>query len=448
MGSFCCLIFYTLMNDNYLLKDITHLYVPSSIETFDLLSNKQKKHADKYNYVLHSIYIARKIDKRNTAASYIPLSSKILGKVTHTSMCKSLLDFWINEGVIECDNQYIVGEKCKGYRFTLAYREEPVKHVAIKDHKFKAKLTKRKSLYMDRVDLSNPTLSFIHNNLMAVRIDVLGALKHTHQLFKVSDEHEDKFNQYCISIHEFAQGNYFFTRDIIGNRVHNNFVNFPKVLRPFIYLETGEQLVNLDISNSQPLMLCVLLMKYYKERAIPKDVVRYINECQEGIFYESFAISSGIPLESRKEFKEKLFANVFFGRNEVCIRSKAFKALLYHYPNVASFISEYKKKDYKLLAIALQKVESEIIIDDVIGGLASIYNPDDFFALTIHDSITTTYSNKEKVMSMMEEAFRKRGIKASIKPEFFEMKSSYSIDISSSDKLNRTHLNGEQKQAA
>lgn len=420
------------MNDNYLLKDITHLYIPSSLDTFALLSKKLKKHADKYNYVLHSIYVARKIDKRYTSSSYIPLSSKILGKVTHSRMCKSLLDFWISEGVIECDNQYIVGEKCKGYRFTVAYREEPVKYIAIKDFKFKAKITKRKCLYMDRLDLSNPTLSFLHNNLMSVRIDMIGALKHTHQLFKVSDEYEDKFNQYCISIHEFAQGNYFFTRDIIGNRVHNNFVNFPKSLRPFIYLETGEQLVNLDISNSQPLMLCVLLKEYYKEKTTPIDVTKYIDDCQQGIFYESFAKSSGISLESRKKFKEKLFADVFFGKNEVCVRSKAYKSLLEHYPNIASFINEYKRKDYKSLAIALQRVESEIIIDDVIGNLASTYHPDDFFALTIHDSITTVSGNADEVMSLMQDAFNKRGIKASIKSEFFELetpcKTTHSFD--------------------
>jgi len=436
------------MNNRYLLKDYTHLFIPSSIDTQLLLPKTMQKHADKYNYVLHAIYIARKVDKRNTSVSYIPLSSKVLEQITHARMCKPIIDFWIEEGVIECDNHYITGEKSKGYRFTAAYRKERVKRVKIQDYKFKAKLTKRKSLYLDRVDMNNPILSFLHSNLKQVRVDALGALNHTHQLFKYTDEHADRFNQYCLTIHELAQGHYFFTRDTKGNRVHNNFVNFPKALRPFLYVETGEQLVNLDIRNSQPLMLCVLLIGAYKGRSLPADVKQYIQECQEGRFYESFALASGIPLEDRKKFKEGLFANVFFGKNESCVRSVAYRALASHYPNVAAFIKEYKRSDYKSLAIALQKVESEIIIDDVIGTLACQYHPEDFFALTIHDSITTTYSNLGEVMSLMEEAFRKRGIKASIKPEFFETERIYRIGANALDKLNRTHLNGEQKQAA
>lgn len=436
------------MNDRYLLKDYTHLFIPSSIDTQLLLPKTMQKHADKYNYVLHAIYIAGKVDKRNTSDSFIPLSSKVLEEVVHARNCKRIIDFWKNKGVIECDNQYIIGEKSKGYRFTAGYRKERVKGVKIQDYKFKAKLTRRKSLYLYKVDMNNPILSFLLSNLKQVRVDVLGALNHTHQLFKRVDAHADKFNQYCITIQELAQEHYFFTRDTIGNRVHNNFVNFPKALRPFLYVETGEQLVNLDIRNSQPLMLCILLIQAYEGKVLPEDIKQYIQECQEGRFYESFALASGITLEDRSKFKEGLFKNVFFGRNEACLRSLAYQALATHYPNVATFIKKYKREDYKSLAIALQNVESEIIIDDVIGALAAKYHPDDFFALTIHDSITTTYSNLEEVMSLMEEAFRKRGIKASIKPEFFETDRIYSIGTNALDKLSMAHLNGEQKQAA
>ena len=197
------------MNNRYLLKDTTHLFIPSSIDTQSLLPKAKQKHADKFNYVLHAIYIARKVDKRNTSVSYIPLSSKVLEKITHARMYKSILGLWIEAGVIECDNQYITGEKSKGYRFTAAYRKERVKRVKIMDPKFKAKLTRRKSLYMGRVDMSNPILSFLHSNLKQVRVDVLGALNHTHQLFKDTNQHADKFNQYCLTIHELAQGHYF-----------------------------------------------------------------------------------------------------------------------------------------------------------------------------------------------------------------------------------------------
>lgn len=409
------------MNYNIATKPITHLYTLPSIDIQALLPKKERKHADKYLYILHLIYVARKVDKRNTSLEHIPLSAKILEEVLSSRKYRHYLNFWIDLGVIECDDHYIPGEKSKGYRFTKEYRYEKMIRVAIQDPKFKAKLTRRKELYLQNIDLSDPKLSFLYHNLKEVRVGYLPALSYIHQHFKEAKGKEDKFNEYSIILHEFAQEHYFFNRDKKGRRVHNNFVNFPRLLRHFLHLETGEQLVNLDVRNSQPLMLCVLLKEHYQGKNLPLDVQAYILQCQEGRFYEAFSEAAGIPIADRKQFKQKLFAEVFFGRNESSDKSQAFQALKTTYPNVAAYIADVKKQDYKSLAVALQRVESKIIIDGVIGGLAADYHPEDFFALTIHDSITTTLSNKQEVMMRMEKAFAKEGIKATINAEFFEM---------------------------
>ncbi|OON70293.1 hypothetical protein [Hymenobacter sp. CRA2] len=431
------------MNDSILPKQTTHLFVPSSIDALMMLPTKrQQKHVDKYHYILHLIYIARKVDKRNTSASFINLNAKLLEAVLHARDYLTYIEYWIEQGVIECDNRYIPGEKSKGYRFTKAYQEARVKRVPIKDAKFRAKLTSRKQLYLNKTDWSDTTLSFLHHNLKAIRVDAVRALNFAHELSKNEEwmnarrerrkkgrkstsskegkVEKPKFNDFNMAVYGLVSEDYFFTRDKIGKRVHNNFVNFPSALRSFLYLDDGEQLVNLDVRNSQPLMLCVLLKQHYEGHKLPLDVYKYIDECEKGKFYECFADAVGVPIKNRKKFKQALFTNVFFGKNMSCVKSRAFRGLIAHYPNVASFITEFKRKDHKSLAIALQRVESEIIIDDVIDSLAKEYHPNDFFALTIHDSICTTLSNRDEVMGRMKQAFERKGISVDIKTEYLE----------------------------
>ncbi|WP_188816092.1 hypothetical protein [Hymenobacter cavernae] len=58
----------------------------------------------------------------------------------------------------------------------------------------------------------------------------------------------------------------------------------------------------------------------------------------------------------------------------------------------------------------MQRQESEIIIDGVVNHITQHYYPQDFFALTIHDSITTTSDNADYVQGLMLREFRKWGV--------------------------------------
>ena len=212
-----------------------------------------------------------------------------------------------------------------------------------------------------------------------------------------------------------------FKQDKVGNRLHTNITNMSSELRPFISHETGEQLVNLDIRNSQPLLFATLIQDHYKGQDLPEDAKLYIELTSAGLFYEHIMRLCGVPQipGERKLFKKQFFGRVFFCENlhmDSYADAQVFKE---HFPNVYELIRFYKRKDYKQLAIEMQKRESKIIIDTVCSNLFKEYGPD-FFCLTIHDSIVVLKSQQELVKQCICNAFATLyGIMPTVNPEPF-----------------------------
>lgn len=105
-----------------------------------------------------------------------------------------------------------------------------------------------------------------------------------------------------------------------------------------------------------------------------------------------------------------LFRTIFYGRNQAAESHPEWHLFTQFFPAVGAFTTESKRKDYIVLSIALQRLEAEIMIDGVINTIALTHNPEDFFALTIHDSSVTTEDKKNYVKSLIAQEFRKRGI--------------------------------------
>lgn len=56
---------------------------------------------------------------------------------------------------------------------------------------------------------------------------------------------------------------FFFKVDAIAGRVHTNITNLSRDLRCFLNYE-GKQLINIDISNSQPFLFNILIQEFFK----------------------------------------------------------------------------------------------------------------------------------------------------------------------------------------
>src|SRR5208282_4082607 len=113
---------------------------------------------------------------------------------------------------------------------------------------------------------------------------------------------------YMKSVQAIADRSWHFTPDDFCGRCHTNLTNLWKPLRSCLRLD-GRPLWNIDIGNSQPTFLAVVL------RDNPAhDVKQYRALCEEKHLYDFLAESAGV---SRREAKINLLI-YFYARNGGC----------------------------------------------------------------------------------------------------------------------------------
>ena len=212
----------------------------------------------------------------------------------------------------------------------------------------------------------------------------------------------------------------FSIADHHGKRVYSNATDFPRDLRCYNYLSgrKGESLWELDIKNSQPLLMAILTMKWYEEQClpIPKDVIEYKTLCENGKFYKTFKTKlkrSGIKTDVT--FKNDVFARIFFNEesvNRVYAFRRKFDEL---FPSVGQCITAIKneredEEAYKELSKRLTEVESEIMIEKISMKLIELGV--EFFPL--HDAIYTVEEHTKMAHRTILDEFKKYGIVPSV----------------------------------
>lgn len=211
-------------------------------------------------------------------------------------------------------------------------------------------------------------------------------------------------------VHRFDE--FYLKVDIERGRVYSNAVNIPKHLRQFLYFKSDpeKKLVELDIKNSQPLLLSLVSLRWYEENNLTyeNDLIRYKRECEKGQFYETMKnllISAGLKIHPT--FKTDFFAQVLFN-DDVNGRIYQMRRVFdKNYPSVGKCISSIKRtKGYKEVSAKLTKIESELIIERV--GSRLIDKGVMFFPL--HDAIFTTEESSGTALKAIKEEFAKYGV--------------------------------------
>jgi hypothetical protein len=195
-------------------------------------------------------------------------------------------------------------------------------------------------------------------------------------------------------------------------RLFTNLTSMSSGIRNFLYHKGFKDaiLVNIDIKNSQPFLLCLLLAAYYKKlgKELPKDVIKYMELTSKGKLYEAIMKAMGYDYEDkalRKWFKKVFFEKVFYCKNNTTSRSAEGKTFKKIFPSVARFIRKMKagegKDSYKRLAHEMQQVESTIIIKIIVRQLQK----ERVWCSTIHDSIVVLPQDVKKVRKLILEKF-------------------------------------------
>jgi len=295
------------------------------------------------------------------------------------------IDYLINEGFITLVSDYYVAKKSKTYQINY-FDVSLIKRVKVYD---KILLKKHSKIFLERniTEYNNSPIPIdikrkVVDDIYHVKIDFDESFK---LLKKLKDNNEIDNNKYyknLLSISGIKDSHLFYKFDSYG-RFHSNFTVLKKEIRQKFLKIDGEDVCELDIKNSQPFFLSLLMKKYMADWKELPDVERYFFTVNNGIVYDDI-VDKFDDIKDRNESKMLVY-KVLFGKNGNFQKSsKIFKEI---YPNILKFIQNYKKNkgDYKVMSHELQRIESEFIFDNIISKIKKM-NPK-IRVITIHDSL-------------------------------------------------------------
>ena len=232
-------------------------------------------------------------------------------------------------------------------------------------------------------------------------------------------------------------------RQCAYGRVHSSITNLRKKVRPALQIH-GQELVEVDVSCAQPLILGFVVAKLLAGNwsvadvkrlgvkgelsepfknlpmsrwttELPADLLDYIDLCQRGQFYETLANTWGLPdgPENKNKIKGLVFKLILFGK--VRLFHTHWKAFRARWPSVASVLEELKRDAHGTVARASQRIEARLMVDGVIERFRRSW-PLVPIQL-IHDAVLVTTEAVEIAREAILAEFGSIGLIPGIKPE-------------------------------
>lgn len=329
----------------------------------------------------------------------------------------------IDLNIIQRSGNAIVGQTSYQYNFAPDYQS---KYISLPLNN--AKLIRR--IEMARTDIKKKVAKSIRGHSEQVKYLKLLTIAPGYDDFIKSNYtvETDQYNSIVASATRIKNNDIFHKVDSTSGRFHSNMTNMAKGLRPFLRIN-GEQLVNLDIKNSQPYLSTILLTDPSKVSWMTKnpafalllqslkvslyqDVKKYISLVNLGRIYEYLMTEfSKEGLELTRDETKRQMLRILFARNRMPqdeTNRKARQIFKDRFPTVHRIFSKIrgsekgdKFQNFKRFAILLQTIESYLMLDVI---LKRIYKElPGTIAVTVHDSIMTRIltNNVEAVRKIM-----------------------------------------------
>lgn len=408
------------------------LYLP------ELLISELDKHLKKFppNFKFQRIYFYyvihhltnMQIQYKNK--EYFSLKREYLKSVTIINIDR-YVKILVNGEFIISDNSYTVGVKSLMYKINPKFIKGCCKIELPTDCKLSKNIIKK--LYQSKAHHNRleQHLRLMQGELMKIELDTRKAKN-----WIENNSNDTQKPSYLTSVNHIEDKRFrYFKRNKTNGRLDTNLTNLKSDLRQFI---KGDY-VSIDLKNSQPLLLGILidniiykrdtLCCYLKESNLKKTfgikgiqkillfhqnqekskmvkLVKFYNSVLKGTLYDEF-INCHAENLSRKEAKKIMF-KVLFSKNQYYIGYK--KMIPYEsdkmiFANVYPFVSEVvkilKTKDHRTLPIFLQRLESYLFIDCIAKGLVE----NGIIPFTIHDSVIVKIEHQEKAIEIMNKVF-------------------------------------------
>lgn len=227
----------------------THVYVPATFDPKVHLPDNLQRYGDCARYFLHRIIWGR-VQRRLTLDEFVPIKFDYLRGVIPDRVIKPLKEALLHSAVVECDNHYIDGEKSLGYRLRSPHVTARIVLTCLNDGVTAEKVRANRQAEFKRVRLD--VHKYLRGHYRRLEIDLPLAL----DLLKGDPNYEvNKIPPQQIAAKEWS-----FSVCRYG-RVHTDLTRCPREVRPALRMG-GEPLVGIDVANSQPLFLALLLINY------------------------------------------------------------------------------------------------------------------------------------------------------------------------------------------
>jgi hypothetical protein len=161
-------------------------------------------------------------------------------------------------------------------------------------------------------------------------------------------------------------------------------------------------LSQIDLGNSQ----FALLASTLPSELVHPTTVEFKEAAATGVLYE--LVQSKLNLPSRKRAKQTTFELLFSSHKN---RSEDLSKMRVEFPEVMEYIDTFKiENGHKKFSISLQKIESELFIDNILKQLSSL----SLGCLTKHDSVICKKQDLDEVLEIMNLVFRSKNIKGNL----------------------------------
>lgn len=326
---------------------------------------------------------------------YFNLYSLILRR-KYTHLYHKYLDYVVSTKFLSLVSKHYTGKKACTYKLNIDFLDNVIR-VKVYDtillKKYKKEYIEESITEYVKSPIPVEIRKKLVKDLYSVKLDYKKALDYLISIRKSGEIDEIKFNKNYCSIENISSDNIFFKFDSFG-RIHTNFTVLKKEIRNNFLSIDGEELCEVDIKNSQPFFLSLLMKdEMMLEKLESKEIKRYFDLVKLGLVYDDLQQRYS-ELIDRDDAKQLIY-RVFFGPNRE--NKKECKMFRKVYPEIYDFICEYKSmnKNYRCISHMLQFMESRFIFKGVIRELMNKHP--EIKIITVHDSLLYQCRYKEIV---------------------------------------------------
>ena len=207
-------------------------------------------------------------------------------------------------------------------------------------------------------------------------------------------------------------------RNTKNMRVDSNVTNLPTAILEHCTVNCGENLVSIDLTNSQYAVMAAMFKQgkftdarteFFKQFTLTPESARYVQHCEDGSVYEYFMEKLGIPSQDRAQAKGVKLGATYSSHKANTPAKLAFKAVA---PQIVEIWDGFKKQyGDNELAILNQICEAEIFIDGCSAELAA----KGIWHLTKHDSVICAECDALLVWAIVKNHLEHHGVVGHLK---------------------------------